>query len=464
MANDKKTLRDSALVRVLVLVMVSGLMLGLYWFYDFFSSIKPLMVDQLAMFSNTQYGQIISATTWANMFGVIILGGMFLDRFGIRLSAVFFGALATAGAVLTAMGTGDIISSDPAAKIVIMTIGRIVFGSGVEICCVVISKTVVKWFRKHNLATAMAVNVDFGRVGSAMAIGFSVDIAAGAPYRAANFAAGLVAAGFALILFYLFFDLKLDRQVKESAGVGDDEKFKITDLIDLAKNSSFIFITLLCVAFYSAVFPFMQYAPDLLVNKFGFTSELPDLTGVGLVGTAKAWLTNGSKVASLIPWGSIIFTPLFGFFVDKKGKAASVMILGAILLIFAHLSLSVFDNVWLGYAGLFSLGIAFSLVPAAMWPSVARIVPERQLGTAYATMFTVQNWGLGLFFWGIGLVLDLANESRIEAIRAGDAVYDYTLPILVLVGLGVVSIFLAFMLKAADNRQGFGLENPRAKK
>jgi MFS family permease len=166
-------------------------------------------------------------------------------------------------------------------------------------------------------------------------------------------------------------------------------------------------------------------------------------------------------VASLIPWGSIIFTPIFGYMIDKKGRAASVMILGAVLLIFAHLSLSVLNNVWLGYAGLFCLGIAFSLVPAAMWPSVARIVPERQLGTAYATMFTVQNWGLGLFFWGIGLVLDVANKGKIEAIRAGEAVYDYTLPILVLVGLGVVSIFLAFLLKAADRRQGFGLEVPR---
>jgi MFS family permease len=205
----------------------------------------------------------------------------------------------------------------------------------------------------------------------------------------------------------------------------------------------------------------MQYAPDLLVNKFGFTSELPELTGTGMVAVMRAWLTNGSKVASLIPWGSIIFTPLFGMFVDRKGKAASVMILGAVLLIFAHLSLSVFDNVWLGYAGLFSLGIAFSLVPAAMWPSVARIVPERQLGTAYATMFTVQNWGLGLFFWGIGLVLDLANKHKIEQIREGKDVYDYTLPILILVGLGVVSILLAFLLKAADRKQGFGLEDPK---
>lgn len=458
---EKKTLRDSFLIRWLVVLMVSGMMLGLYWFYDFFSSIKPLMVDDLAMFTNAQFGQIISATTWANMFGVIILGGMFLDRFGIRLAAIFFGALATVGAVLTALATGDLFTTDPTVKVWLMTIGRIIFGSGVEICCVVISKTVVKWFRNHNLATAMAINVDFGRVGSAMAIGFSVEIASGSPARASNFAAGLVAAGFVLLLFYLLLDLKLDRQVQETQEADDDEKFKLRDLLDLARNASFLYIALLCVAFYSAVFPFMQYAPDLLVNKFGFTKELPELAGMGFGATVKAWLTNGPKVASLIPWGSIIFTPLFGMFVDRFGKAASVMILGSVLLIFAHLSLSVFDNVWLGYAGLFSLGVAFSLVPAAMWPSVARIVPDRQLGTAYATMFTIQNWGLGLFFWGIGAVLDLVNKNRLEQIRAGEAVYDYTIPILFLVGLGVVSIFLAFLLKASDNRQGFGLENPK---
>ena len=453
---DKKTLRDITLVRWSVLVLISGLMLGMYWFYDFFSSIKPLMVDDLKMFTNTQYGQIISATTWANMFGVIILGGMFLDRFGIRKAVIVFGSLVALGAALTALGTSDYLTTDNATKVTLLTIGRIIFGSGVEICCVVVSKTVVKWFKKHKLATAMAINVDFGRVGSAMAIGFSVDIAAGEPFRAAGFAAGLVVAGFVLFCFYLLLDMKLDKQVQESEEAGEDEKFKLGDLLDLVKNRSFLTIALLCVIFYSAVFPFMQYAPDLLVNKFGFTKELPDLTGKGFGDVVRAWLTNGSKVASLIPWGSIIFTPLFGFFIDKKGKAASVMILGSVLLIFAHLSLSVFNNVYLGYAGLFSLGIAFSLVPAAMWPSVARIVPERQLGTAYATMFTIQNWGLGLFFWGIGLVLDLANKNKPE----GEP-YDYTVPILMLVGLGCISILLAFALKYYDNKQGFGLENPK---
>ena len=176
--------------------------------------------------------------------------------------------------------------------------------------------------------------------------------------------------------------------------------------------------------------------------------------------TLSVWLKNGPKTASLIPLGTILFTPIFGNYVDKKGKAASLMILGSLLLIFAHLALSIFNSQALGYFGLLSLGIAFSLVPAAMWPSVAKIIDESRLGTAYATMFTIQNWGLGLFFWGIGAVLDLVNKADLEAIRAGEVMYDYTIPIALLVVCGVVSIFLAFKLKQADRRQRYGLELP----
>jgi MFS family permease len=180
--------------------------------------------------------------------------------------------------------------------------------------------------------------------------------------------------------------------------------------------------------------------------------------------TLSIWLSNGPKTASLIPLGTILFTPIFGNFVDKKGRAASLMILGSFLLIFAHLSLSVFNSVTLGYLGLLSLGIAFSLVPAAMWPSVAKIVAESRLGTAYATMFTIQNWGLGLFFWGIGALLDLTNKADLEAIRAGEKVYDYTIPILTLVVCGIVSIFLAYKLLESDKKRGYGLELPSGQK
>jgi len=346
----------------------------------------------------------------------------------------------------------------------------------------------------------------------------------------------------------------LDKQLKANKAAeikeGDqeeEEEFKFSDLFKLLQNKSFIYIALLCVAFYAAVFPFIQYAPDLLINKFNFTSVLPEggfqingstsfgtaviyiglfiyalmfaivpgkmktaskktLSVILIVGsfallayllrdTLEIWFKNGSKTSSLIPLGTIIFTPIFGNYVDRKGKAASLMILGSLLLIFAHLSLSVFNNVILAYLGLISLGIAFSLVPAAMWPSVAKIVSQNRLGTAYSTMFTIQNWGLGAFFWGIGALLQAVNpkvvanrqalnaklegaglsQSEIsqEIIKMKDPnivskfgeysqqyIYDYTIPIFILVICGVISIFLAYKLKQADKKQGYGLELP----
>ena len=468
MEQIQKTLKDSALARWIVLILISGIFFATYWFYDFFSPIKEMMIGELGI-TNADFGTIISATTWANVIGMIIVGGVFLDRFGIRLAFLVFGGLATIGAGITAVGTTDLISSDPKIQMYIMMVGRLLFGAGLEITCVVVTRTVVKWFKGYELALAMAINVSFGRLGSGAAIAFTPEIAKGSLSTATVLAASLVLVGFAMFLAYMMMDVKLDRQVK-AAGIAagevpeEDEKFKFSDLKDLLSNPSFLLIALLCVTFYSAVFPFMAYAPDLLVHKFGFTTALPDLTGKSFTETVAAWLTNGPKIASLIPLGTILFTPLFGLLIDKKGKAASIMILGGILLIFAHLSLSVLDNVILGYAGLLSLGIAFSLVPAAMWPSVAKIVPERRLGTAYATMFTLQNWGLAFFFWGIGKVLDIANAGNLDAIKAKTAVYDYTWPVLMLVGLGFVSIFLAFLLKIADRRQGYGLELPSNQK
>jgi MFS family permease len=514
MENVQKTMRDSAALRWTMLVFLSALIFATYWFQDFYGGLKGLMESELG-FSSEQFGRIIGLTTIANMFGMIIVGGMVLDKFGIRIAGIAFGALAAIGGLISAAATAGFFGDDPKVMLNMMILGRVLFGSGLEVTCVVATRTIVKWFKGYEMALAMAINVGFGRLGSALGIAISPDIAGGHVSTAVTFAATLI--GIALILFiiYTVFDIRLDRQNKEEAGASADEEFKFNDLIKLATNPSFIYIALLCVSFYAAVFPFIQYAPDMLVNKFGFAYALPSdgsgdivlfgskalgnasifvaffLFGLGfsavpanlktktqkyttmvvvfilfiafivsLSDVLKLWLTNGPKTASLIPLGTILFTPIFGSYVDSKGKGASLMILGSLLLIFAHLALSLTNTPILAYAGLLSLGIAFSLVPAAMWPSVAKIVPEKRLGTAYASMFTVQNWGLGLFFWGIGALLDVVNRSNLDAIRAGDAFYDYTKPILILVLCGVISIFLAYKLKAADKKQGYGLELP----
>ena len=513
----QQTLRDSAFLRWVVLFLISSLLFSTYWFQDFFSGLKGLMESEMGITSE-EYGQLLGFTTIANVFGMIIVGGYVLDKWGIRLAGAIFGGIATLGALIVALGAAGVFGDDKSTQLSVMIAGRILFGTGLEVICVVSTRTVVKWFKGYELALAMAINVGFGRLGSALAIAVSPDIAAGEVLPAVNFAATVVALSMLMFLIYLIFDIKIDRQQKAINAAGTycdpEEEFRFSDLLKLITDRSFIYITLLCVTFYAAVFPFISYAPDLLVNKFGFSYELPEgqgnlyLMGSAALGntavylgmfmfglafsliparqknwtgrivsfgiiltlfvlmiyalsdTLALWLRNGPKTASLIPLGTILFTPVFGTYVDKKGKAASLMIIGSFLIIFAHLALSVFNTVALAYAGLIALGMAFSLVPAAMWPSVAKIVAENRLGTAYATMFTVQNWGRGAFFYGIGAVLDLSNKKNLDAIRAGEMMYDYTLPILLLVACGVVSIYLSYLLKKADRKQNYGLELP----
>jgi MFS family permease len=491
MERAKQLLRDSASVRFTVLFMISILMFGTYWFQDGLGPLKGLFESQLG-FTSSQFGMLISSTTWANLALMIILGGMALDRWGIRKTGLILCVIATIGAFVVAFGSQGVFGTSKKAMLISMVIGRILFGIGLETTCVLISRTIVKWFKGKELAFAMGLNLLVGRLGSFCAISFGLDIAGGDISVAIITAASIILFGTILFIAYLMFDVRLDRQMAAEAVAGEEDQFKFGDFVKLITDHSFIYISLLCVAFYSAVFPFLQYAPDLLVNKFGFTFEMPNFSDLSLFEKMlsgafwSAFFHNGPRVSGLIPLGTMVFTPIFGKLVDKKGRAASIMILGSVLLIYAHITLSVLNSVFLGYTGLFSLGIAFSLVPAAMWPSVAKIVAENRLGTAYATMFTIQNYGLSAFYWGIGKVLDVFNpevvrqiqETRTELLAQGmnveDAAakinlmratgeipsYNYTIPILMLVALGVISIFLAFQLKRTDRRQKYGLELP----
>lgn len=489
MEQAKRLLKDSAALRFGVLFMISVLMFGTYWFQDVLSPLKMLFESQLGL-TSSQYGLLVSSTTWANLALMIILGGMALDRWGIRKTGVALALIATIGAFIVALGSKKYFGSSTKAMMTSMIIGRILFGVGLETTCVLVSRTIVKWFKGHELAFAMGLNLLVARLGSYLAISFGLDWSGGSIGVAMITAASLVLLGTILFLAYLIFDVRLDRQTAAGAEAAPEEQFRFKDLGKLLTDHSFIYISLLCVAFYSAVFPFLQYAPDLLVNKFGFTFAMPDMAGMTFWEKATAFFRNGPKVSGLIPLGTMFFTPVFGRLVDKKGRAASIMILGSVLLIYAHVTLSLLDSVVLGYTGLFALGVAFSLVPAAMWPSVAKIVAENKLGTAYATMFTIQNYGLSAFYWGIGKVLDLANpnviaemqaaretlmaqglapeaiSARIEEMRAAGEVasYNYTVPILMLVALGVISIFLALLLRNADKRQKYGLELPSGEK
>lgn len=546
MNTTKRLLKDSAALRWLVMFLISGLTFSTYYFQDFYSGLKDLIESDFG-FTSEEFGRMIGLTTIANIFGMIIIGGIILDKWGIRLAGLAFGGLAALGGLVSALTAAGYFGTDKNTILTGLIIGRIMFGSGLEVVCVVAMRTIVKWFKGHELALAMGINMGFGRLGSALAIAISLDIAGGSVSPAVTFAASLIGLSLIMFLIYMIFDVKIDKQMKaakvEEGEQAPEEDFKFSDLVKLVTNKSFIYITLLCVAFYSAVFPFIQYAPDLLVNKFGFSYVLPEGAAVVAFGSEAfgnalvyitvflfaigitvvpnnmkknnqkimvrvillvmfailvflnhdmigQWLVNGPKTSALIPLGTIIFTPIFGNIVDKKGKAASLMMLGAFLLIFAHVSLALSSSPFFAYLGLLSLGVAFSLVPAAMWPSVAKIVAENRLGTAYASMFTVQNWGLGLFFWGIGALLTLVNPQVVDTLQnfrskmeeqglnAGEIsnrikelqlqgelpYYDYTIPILVLVLCGLISIFLAYKLKRSDKQQGYGLELPSGHK
>lgn len=591
MTQKVKLLNESAAMRWLVMLLISGLMFATYYFQDFYSGLRDLMETDFG-FSSEEFGRILGLTTIANVFGMIIVGGIILDKWGIRIAGFAFGGIAALGGLISALTASGYIFADN--TLLGLILGRVFFGIGLEVVCVIVMRTLIKWFKGYELALAMGINMGFGRLGSALAIAISLDIAGGSVSPAVTFAAALIGVAMIMFVIYTFFDYKLDKQKQKLAENNnttpdDSEDFKFSDLLKLIQNSSFIYITLLCVAFYSAVFPFIQYAPDILVNKFGFSYVLPEGASVAILGSEALgnafvyivvflfalgitlipnnlksvahknlariillavfsfivyinkdfiglWLVNGPKTAALIPLGTIIFTPIFGSIVDKRGKAASLMMLGAFLLIMAHLCLSLGTYPIFAYIGLLSLGVAFSLVPAAMWPSVAKIIPENRLGTAYASMFTVQNWGLGLFFWGIGALLiaipvnsdtkkeiekvrtslevtttlpkeqvvvnletaildirtanpELSKESELfltetltylkankylksgqvsEIVKLKQAngllpFYDYRIPIFILVFCGIVSIFLAYMLKKADKRQGFGLELPTSK-
>jgi MFS family permease len=447
--STEKTLKDSTAVRWTMLVLTSFLLFATYWFYDVFSPLKDLMMTDLGIDSGS-FGIVVSATTWANCFGMILIGGIILDKWGIRVSSILFGLLVTVGAALTTLGASEFLTSDSTDRILLMAVGRIVFGIGTEIVGVIITCIIVKWFKGYELALAMAISTGFGRLGSFFAVSFSLDIAGSSVMPVLGVTTALIVVAFLFTLVYLIFDRVLDQQAQQT-NESEDERFRVADFLKLIRNPTFLWITSLCVVYYSAVFPFIgAYGPSILHDKFGFSLNLPESAGtLSLWEWIRIYLTNGPRITGLIPLASLLFTPIFGAFVDRKGKAASMMLLGSVLLIFSHVVLTFFTVNALAYVALLGLGIAFSLVPAAMWPSVAKIVPESRLGTAYAAMFTAQNWGLALFYWMPGQVLESSDSN-------------YTLAFAPFVILGFVSIACAIQLKRSDRKYGYGLESPSA--
>ncbi len=400
----KRTIKDSAIVRWLVLILTSAIMFFNYYFYDALSPLKDLMQENLG-FTSSEYGTFMSAYSFPNVFlAMAVLGGIILDKIGIRITGFVFILFMALGSALTAYGASDAFLSggvgfefmnsflpnvSPALKM--MSLGFFIFGLGAETSIVVLSKVIVKWFKGKEIALALGLNLAIGRLGTALALNLSPTLAEIQWTNAIWFGVMLLWIGLLTFIIYMLMDVKIDRQIKETIPHDPEDEFRWSDLKFLVTNKTFIFITLLCVTFYSAVFPFVKYAPDLLMNKFGLPRQI------------------SGNISSILMYGTIALTPVFGWIADYKGKSATLMYLGSALLIIAHLMFA--KTMITPYIPIFILGVAFSLVPAAMWPAVTKIVGENKIGTAYGFMFSVQNLGL----WGlpilIGVVLDASNPQ-----------------------------------------------------
>jgi MFS family permease len=399
----KRLLTEIPAARWGVLILASFIMATNYYFYDLLAPIQDLVRINLG-FSASDYGLVMSAYAFPNVFlAMAILGGIILDRIGIRITGFSFIFLMSIGGAITAYAASStflgggfgynflnsfLTSYSPQLKLMIF--GFFLFGLGAETSIVVLSKIIVKWFKGREIALALGLNLAIGRLGAALAFTLSPRLVHPEWTTAIYFGVLLLWIGLLGFIIYMLIDTKVDRQV--TIDLKDpEEEFKLSDLRDLVTNRSVIYITLLCVTFYSAVFPFLKFAPDLLMNKFSMPRQM------------------AGDVTSYLMYGTILLTPLFGWYADNKGKSATLMYLGSGLLIIAHL---MFALTYLEpRIPIVLLGIAFSLVPAAMWPAVTKIVPTAKLGTAYGFMFSVQNIGLFIFPMLIGWVVDTSNPN-----------------------------------------------------
>lgn len=446
MTKVQTSIRNSAAARWTALCIVSFTMMAAYFFTDVMSPMKTLLESQMG-WDSSDYGFFTSAYGWFNVFlFMLIFGGLILDKMGIRFTGVASAALMVIGAGIKyyaistpALAESLIIGIN--GQVMIAAIGFAIFGVGSEVSGITVSKIIVKWFKGKEMATAMGIQVALARIGTALALAVTVPVATAFQSIPAPILLGAISlcAGLIAFFIYTFMDKKLDQEISDASEGESEESFRLADVKMILTNKGFWLIALLCVLFYSCVFPFLKYAADLMVNKFNVD---PTLAGA---------------IPSVLPFGTILLTPLFGGIYDKKGKGASIMILGAFLLLFVHLIFSVpFLNNWiLAVALMIILGIAFSLVPSAMWPSVAKIIPEKQLGSAYALIFYIQNIGLMGVPFLVGKVLE--NFCKIPT-ADGSAAYDYTLVMLIFSVFALLSIFVAIALKREDKKKGYGLE------
>ncbi|MBR4240553.1 MAG: MFS transporter [Prevotella sp.] len=534
----QKTLRDSAAMRWTALLLLALAMFCSYIFMDILSPIKDLMQETRG-WDSTAFGTMQGSEVFLNVFVFfLIFAGIILDKMGVRFTAVLSGAVMLVGAIIkwyavseSFMNSGletwftnnlnyipifDELGVSPfyegmPASAKFAACGFMIFGCGCEMAGITVSRGIVKWFKGREMALAMGSEMALARLGVATCMIFSPFFAklGGNISVTRSVAFGVVLMCIALIMFivYFFMDKKLDAQTGEAEE--KDDPFKISDLGKILTDSGFWLVALLCVLYYSAIFPFQKYAVNmlqcnltltepasdsfwagssvtiiqyiimLLVAAFGFASNFQKQKSrqYGMLAVSIVALItycymgymrqSAESIFAVFPLLAVLITPILGSYVDHKGKAASMLVLGSLLLIACHLTFAfilplfkgnAIGGIIIAYLTILVLGSSFSLVPASLWPSVPKLVDAKVIGSAYALIFWIQNIGLWLFPLLIGKVLDKTNPDVTDPTK-----FDYTWPLVMLACLGVAALILGFILKAVDRKKGLGLEEPNIK-
>ncbi|MBR1889933.1 MAG: MFS transporter [Alloprevotella sp.] len=467
-----KTLRDNAVARWTALVLLAAAMFFGYIFVDVLSPLKDLLQEQRGWDSNA-FGHFAGSETFLNVFVFfLIFAGIILDKMGVRFTAILSGLVMFIGGAINYYAVSEMFAGSALEQTIdgwlnlpetwwnitpfyvgmpasakLSAVGFMVFGCGVEMAGITVSRGIVKWFRGKEMALAMGLEMAIARIGVAVVmvgspliakLGGNISVS-----RPVAFSVLLLLIGLISFITYSFMDKKLETQ--EGNTEEKDDPFKISDLKYIFTSRVFWLVALLCVLYYSAIFPFQKYAVNMLQCNLGYTADQAGL------------------VFSVFPLGAAAITPFLGNFLDRKGKGATMLMLGALLMIVCHLSFAFLvpatQSTVLTLASIVLLGISFSLVPAALWPSVPKLVKPQLIGSAYAVIFWIQNIGLYAFPMIIGAVLVAVNPGQEDPLKL-----NYTVPMCIFASLGVFALILGLLLKVEDRRKHYGLEEPNIKK
>ena len=464
----KRKLSDSPAARWTALVLVASMMFFGYMFVDVMSPIQALIESQKG-WNPDVFGTYAASEYILNVCGFLIIAGVILDKMGIRFTGVLSASMMFIGACIKLVGITEWfqttafaewlgswwVAMPASAKMAFL--GFMLFGCGCEMAGTTVSKAIAKWFKGKEMALAMGLEMAIARIGVFAIFSISPIIAEkfGTVTAPVAFCTVLLLIGLITYTVFTFMDKKLDQQTDEIAEESSEEEFKFSDLGKILTSEAFWIVALLCVLYYSAIFPFQRYGANMLqCNLDGISPE------------------EASNIFRWFPVGAAIITPFLGNLLDRKGKGATMLIGGALLLICCHLIFAFVlpgtHSELIAYGTIVLLGISFALVPAALWPSVPKIVDEKILGSAYCLIFWVQNIGLCLVPMLIGYVLSSSNADNPAVIAAKEMgadfiPYDYTMPLVVFAGFGILALLIAIYLKVVDKKRGYALELPNIK-